>query len=305
MARTVRDAAYLLQAIAGKDSDDDYTLAQPFETPPDYVGALDYSSFRGKKLGIPRNIITPEEGDGPVLAAFEQAIQTIRRAGATVVDNVNITAFALDRYLNSNASLIVLEADFLSDLPKNYLSKLVANPNNVQNLVDVRNFTQSFPPEDYPDRDTAVWDEALDLGFDNTSPEFWASYQENLEIAGPQGILGALANSSLDALILPTDFSPGLPALIGTPVVTVPLGFYPANTTVVRNRRGTLVETAPNIPFGLSFIGPAWSEASLIGYAYAYEQRTMVRNEVQPYLMPKVDLADVIAKRKSTRSRYR
>ncbi|KAL8808312.1 MAG: hypothetical protein Q9182_000132 [Xanthomendoza sp. 2 TL-2023] len=298
MARTVKDAAYLLQAIAGKDQNDNYTLAQPFQSQPDYVGACNYSSFWGKRIGIPRNIITPEAGDEPVLAAFEGAIQTIRRAGATVVDNVNITAFALDRYLNSNTSLIVLGADFLSDLPKNYLSQLATNPNNVKDLASVKSFTQSFPPEDYPDRDTAIFDGALDLGFDNTSPEFWALYQENVEVAGRQGILGVLTNYSLDALILPTEFSPGLPALVGTPVVTVPLGSYPANTTVVRNRRGSLVEKAPNIPFGLSFIGPAWSEASLIGYAYAYEQRTMVRSQFQPYLVPKTELADVVTTRK-------
>lgn len=248
---------------------------------------------------MPRNIITEQEGDGPVLAAFESAIQTIRRAGATIVDNVNITAYALDQYLNGNASLIVLEADFVSDLPKNYLSKLVTNPQNVQNLADVSNFTHRFPLEDYPDRDTGVWDGALALGFNNSSPEFWSYYQNNLEVAGPQGILGLLTNYTLDALILPTDFSPGLPALIGTPVVTVPLGFYPANTTVVRNSRRTLVELAPNIPFGLSFIGPAWSEASLIGYAYAFEQRTMVRNQVQPYLVPNIELNEIVSKRKT------
>ncbi|KAL8787832.1 MAG: hypothetical protein Q9213_002019 [Squamulea squamosa] len=304
MARTVRDAAYLLQAIAGKDLNDNYTLAQPFENPPDYVGACNYSSLKGKRIGIPRNVITPGEDDGPVLAAFESAIQTIRRAGATIVDNVNITDFALDRYLNSNTSLIVLEADFLSDLPLNYLSKLVTNPNNVQNLDDVRNFTQTFPPEDYPDRDTAIFDGALGLGFNNTSPQFWTAYQENIEVAGRQGILGALANYSLDALILPTHYSPGLPALVGTPVVTVPLGKSPANTTVVYNERGTLVESAPNIPFGLSFIGPAWSEASLIGFAYAYEQRTMVRDQVQPYLVPKIELADVVAARKMAVQRF-
>ncbi|KAL8948836.1 MAG: hypothetical protein Q9222_005009 [Ikaeria aurantiellina] len=304
MARTVKDAAYLLQAIAGKDPDDNYTLAQPFETPPDYVGACDYSSLRGKRIGIPRNVITRTRGREAVLAAFEKSIQTIRRAGATVIDNLNITAYALDQYLNSNASLIVLEADFVSDLPENYLSKLVTNPQNVQDLQDVSDFTHNFPPEDYPDRDTGVWDGALALGFNNSSPQFWAAYQNNLEVAGPEGILGVLANNSLDALILPTAYSPGLPALVGTPVVTVPLGFLPANTTVVRNRRGTLVTSAPNIPFGLSFIGPAWSEASLIGYAYAYEQRTMVRDQVQPYLVPNTELADVVSTPKIAMRRY-
>ena len=46
--------------------------------------------------------------------------------------------------------------------------------------------------------------------------------------------------------------------------------------------------------FGLSFIGRAWSEADLIGYAYAFEQRTMVRNLVQPYLVPTTELVNVV-----------
>lgn len=88
-----------------------------------------------------------------------------------------------------------------------------------------------------------------------------------------------------------------LPALIGTPVVTVPLGFYPPSQPVVYNDRKTLVETGPNIPFGISFIGEAWSEASLIGFAYAFEQRTMVRNKVQPYIVPRTELVDLVGKR--------
>ena len=295
MARTVKDAAYVLQAIAGKDPLDNYTLAQPFDTPPDYVAACNFSSLRGARIGIPRNLIDPtEEPDDTVINAFNAAVETIKNAGATIIDNTNITSFALDQYNDGNSSIVVLEADFITDLVTDYLSLLTYNPENVHDLAEVSNFTHHFPQEDYPDRDTGVWDGALALGFNNTSPEFWPYYQLNLEIAGPQGILGLLANYSLDALILPTDFSPGLPALVGTPVVTVPLGFYPANETVMNNTRGTLVETGPNIPFGLSFIGEAWSEASLIGFAYAYEQRTMTRNKVQPYIVPSTELVDVV-----------
>lgn len=293
MTRTVRDAAYLLQAIAGKDPNDNYTSAIPCI--PNYVAACNFSAFRGARIGIPRNVITPEPGDAPVLAAFEAAIALIRKAGATIVDNTNITASALDQYLNGNASGIVLDADFVSDLPDEYLSKLVTNPQNVHSLADVSNFTHAHGHlEDYPDRDTGVWDEALALGFNNTDPRFWAAYQTNLVTGGSGGILGALANHSLDALILPTDFSPGLPALVGTPVITVPLGFYPANTTVIKNPRGDLVATGPNVPFGLSFLGPAWSEATLISFAYAFEQRTRVRNMVQPFVMPNTEMKDIV-----------
>ena len=215
MARTVKDAAYLLQAITGKDPDDNYTSAIPFDVLPDYVGACNYSSLKGKKFGVPRNIIYDQPGDEPVLAAFEAAIQTIKRAGGIIVDNTNITADALQNYLYGNSSIIVLEADFISDLPGEYTSKLTYNPQNVNSVADIRNFTQTFAPEEYPDRDTGVWDEALELGFGNTDPRFWAQYQINLQTAGPQGILGLLSNYSLDALVIPTAFSPGLPALVG------------------------------------------------------------------------------------------
>ena len=295
MARTVKDAAYVLQAIAGKDPLDNYTLAQPFDTPPNYVAACNYSSLRGKRIGIPRNLIDPtQEPDSTVIDTFNAAVKLITRAGATIVDNTNITANALAIYNNGSTENIVLDADFVSDLPGEYLSMLSYNPTGVKNLEDVRNFTQHFAQEDYPDRDTGVWDDSLALGYGNTDPRFWAAYQTNLEIAGPEGILGLLANYSLDALILPTNFSPGLPALAGLPVVTVPLGFYPPSEPVMRNRRGTLVETGPNIPFGLSFLGAAWSEADLIGYAYAYEQRTMTRNKVQPFIMPTTELVNVV-----------
>lgn len=248
MARTVKDAAYVLQAIAGTDPYDNYTSAIPFSKLPDYVAACKFGALAGKRFGIPRNVVFPEQGAEPVFAAFEKAIQIIKDAGATVIDNTNITAFAENEYLNGNTSSIILYADFVSDLPNEYLSKLTSNPQNVHNLEEVRKFTQNFKQEDYPDRDTGVWDASLALGFNNTSPQFWPLYQLNLEIAGPQGILGVMKNYSLDALILPTDFSPDLPARLGTPVVTVPMGFYPPSTPIILNSRGDLRGTAPNIP---------------------------------------------------------
>ena len=246
MARTVKDAAYLLQAIAGSDPNDNYTSAIPLPI-PDYVGACNFSALRGIRIGIPRNLMYASSNGQPVMAAFSKAIATIKAAGATVVDNTNITAYAEDDYLNGNISSQILEADFLSDLPGEYLSQLTINPHNITSVASLRSFTRTFAREDYPDRDTGVWDEALELGFGNTDPRFWPLYQHNLRVAGSEGILGVLANNSLDALILPTDFSPEFPARLGSPVVTVPMGSYPANQTVVKTSRD-LVDTAPNIP---------------------------------------------------------
>ena len=44
--------------------------------------------------------------------------------------------------------------------------------------------------------------------------------------------------------------------------------------------------------FGLSFIGPAWSETKLIGFAYDFEQRTKLRDTIQPYIKPKTEIRD-------------
>jgi amidase len=178
----------------------------------------------------------------------------------------------------------------------------------VTDLADVRNFTQSFALEDYPDRDTGVWDQALDYfgGQDNTTPEFWSNYTLGLELAGPQGITGSLTNYSLDALILPTYFASHFPAILGTPVVTVPMGSYPAGSNVTQNSRGDLNATGPGIPFGLSFVAEKWSEEKLIGLAYAFEQRSMVQSKVKPLPenVPKTEIADVVGKRKARRAAF-
>ena len=297
MARTVKDAAYLLQAIAGKDAADNYTSAIPFDVLPDYVAACNYSALSGKRLGVPRNVIEAfaDNSSAPLIAAFNDALKILAAAGATIVDNTNFTG--LEPLFNGSFEGNTLDADFLVDLPK-YLSQLTYNPTGVTDLASVRDFTIGFPAEDYPDRDVAVWNESLALGFDNTSPKFWESYQQQLYYGGLLGVTGALTNYSLDALLLPTSFASTFPAVIGAPIVTVPLGKYPANATVVTNTRGDLNATAPNVPFGISFFAERFSEAKLIGFGYAFEQRTKVRNTITPYVQPTIELADVISKRR-------
>lgn len=293
MARTVKDAALVLQAIAGPDTADNYTSAIPFNGKlPDYLAACKLDALRGKRIGVPRNYIGGRTStSAPILDAFEAALDVLRDAGAVIVDNTNYTAY--EEWVQSNAETVVLDADFVANLAS-YLKELTFDPTGVKTLGDVRNFTQSFGPEEFPSRDTAIWDEALTLNVTYGSAEEWAAYQYNQYLGGVGGILGALTNYSLDAVVTPSSVSSGISAIIGAPIVTVPLGAYPANTTVDYNQRGNLVATAPNIPFGISFSGAKWSEESLVGFAYAFEQRTMARTQIKPYLLPKTELQDVI-----------
>lgn len=296
MTRTVKDAAYILQAIAGSDTNDNYTSAIPNNgSVPDYVSACRTDALKGARIGVARNVLDIWRSftDAPVLDAFEEAVAEIEAAGAVVVE-ANFTGF--EAWQSDGNSTLVLNADFLANL-RDYFSELTYNPNNITNLAQLTTFTHTFPAEDYPDRDTAVWDGpdgALTQGWDNTDPRFWKAYQANLFYGGEGGILGALERTNTSAVLLPTQLSPSIPALVGSPVITVPMGFYPATWNVTKNSRGTLVTSGPNVPFGLSFMGDFWSEKELIGYAYAYEQRSKHRGDVLPYVVPNIELADVL-----------
>lgn len=56
------------------------------------------------------------------------------------------------------------------------------------------------------------------------------------------------------------------------------------------------VYPAPGVPFGLSFLGTAFSEFQLVGFAFAYEQKTQTRlaRKAFPAAIPKTQLKDVI-----------
>jgi amidase len=239
MARTVKDAAIILQAIAGRDSYDNYTSAIPDNGKiPNYVAALKRTALKGVRLGIPYNALNPS-ASAVEMAAFHAAIKTMQAAGAQIVA-ANFTV------PNPEPSPAVLGADFVSDLAA-YLAQLTHNPHDLHSLEDVRNFTQRRTEEMYPDRNTAEWDAALALGYNNTDVRFWRALQRNYYWGGEAGLLGAIARNRLDAVVMPTSQAAEPAAIQGAPVVTVPLGFYPATWNVTRNSRG-LVLLGPNVP---------------------------------------------------------
>ncbi len=121
MARSVKDAAYLLSVIAGKDSRDNYTSAIPFEVIPDYTAACDLAALEGKRIGVPRNPIHLSSSDAAILPAFDAALNVIRAAGATVIDNITLPGY--DPLNEGDFEITVLEADFITNLAK-YMSEL-------------------------------------------------------------------------------------------------------------------------------------------------------------------------------------
>jgi Asp-tRNA(Asn)/Glu-tRNA(Gln) amidotransferase A subunit family amidase len=298
MARTVRDAALVLQAIAGQDANDNYTSTSPFQTGvPEYAAACDMAGLQGKRIGIPRNVLEAlfriRHGvASPIISSFEKAVETIRDAGATIIGDANFTAY--ESYLKSDAPSRVIAADILSGFAT-YLSELSSNPNNIHGLEDIRKYTQRSAEEDYPARNTQQWDMALFAGINNSSPDFWPLYQQSLCFGEEGGLLGALARHNLDAVVLPSSLASDIPSIVGTPVITVPFDSFPANTSVLYNGRGDLVDAAPGIPLGISFLGPRWSEESLIAMAYAFEQRTAARDRLSRVIEPLTELQDILS----------
>ncbi|KAL5343021.1 amidase signature domain-containing protein [Aspergillus crustosus] len=296
IARTVRDAAAVLQVIAGVDAHDNYTLASPFQTTlPDYVAACNLTGLQGKRIGIPRNVLDVlpvffRSTADPIASSFEQAISVIEDAGATIVEHTNFTGY--ESFLQSQIPQRVVAADMVSGLAA-YASSLTSNPNNLRGLADIRDYTQRSSQEDYPSRDTQAWDMALFAGLNNSAPEFWPLYQQAVYFGEEGGLLGALSRNQLDAVILPSILAADIPGVIGSPLITVPLGAFPADTSVRYNARGDLVEAAPGIPLGLSFLGPKWSEESLISMAYTFEQKTLARNTLHRIVEPITEMQDL------------
>ena len=132
----------------------------------------------------------------------------------------------------------------------------------------------------------------LGLNITNESEESYNAYEANLNMADEQGVTGTLDKYDLDALVMPTFASFHLPAIAGLPIVTVPLGFFPSDTPLVWNPKGTAINIAPQIPFGIAFVGRRWSEETLIAMAYAFEQRTLQRQKMVPYIRPTFEIGD-------------
>jgi len=264
MARTVADAAVLLQVLAGEDAADAATLALRQNTIPNYAEAVRSASLHGVRLGIARNLAGFQK---PVDAVFEQAVNALRAAGAEIVDPVTLNkAGTID---DDEAAVLLYE---FKDGIERYLATRSSGPKTVAELIrfNVRERELEMP---YFEQD--LFEKAQGKG-PLTTPEYRKALERSRRNAGREGIDKLLKAHRLDALVAPTvglawvqdliggDFYSGgssaqYAAIAGYPHLTVPAGF------------------ARELPVGISFIGPAWSEAKLLAIGAAFEQVTHAR----------------------------
>ena len=262
MTRTVADAAALLTALAGSDPRDEATKdASAHAT--DYTKALDRGALRGARIGVVRSQFAGR--NDLVAAEIEKALAVLKDEGATLVDLPELPNAGKYGQSEFDVLLYELKADMAQ-----YLADYAPGA-GVKTLADLIAFNEANRKKEMPYFGQEHFLKAQEKG-GLDSKEYRDALANNHKLAGTEGIDKALADNQLDALVAPTgapawltdfikgDFSGGSfaqpAAVAGYPHVTVPAGFV------------------QGLPCGLSFVGPAWSEAKLIGYAYAFEQAT-------------------------------
>ena len=260
MTRTVRDAAIILSALTGVDNRDEKSQASAAHAHQDYTEFLDAEYLKQARIGIPRHYY--KELDKDRLEVIEAAIEALKEQGATIIDPVDLPC--QDTKWNS----VVLRYEFKKYL-NDYLGKLDKSV-PVHSLAEVIAFNEEH-------RDRALkYGQNLLIRCEDTSgtlaeQEYLDSIQQNLELAGKQGIDFVLQKYRLDAIMfLGDEDCNDLAAQVGYPSITVPGGY--AKEGVIApggyNTRG---------PQGVTFVGSAFSEPMLFKLAYGYEQATKHR----------------------------
>jgi amidase len=249
LTRTVRDAAYLLSEMAGRSDRDEATWKIPFHPIPDFTTFCRGNDLSGITIGVPRNTWI---GNSPaaIEASFESALETMRSAGANVVENADFPNVEDFKKLNMEVKGIVRSSEFKRDIAR-YFQTLETNPNNLHSAEDIIEFTKSFPAEDYPERDIGkfLWSQAE--GVDVNSEKYKKMVEQEQFFGGEGGILGAMEKYNLDVLVIPADqdIANDLAAKMGFPAISVPLGFWPEDTPVkLKKDKSNLVAVAPGMP---------------------------------------------------------
>ena len=263
MARTVRDAALLLGALAGPDPADPAKLTNPTPAPADYTTFLKTDALKGQRLGVEKSHLTGPPGPAALLKA---AVAALRAQGAVVVE------VELAKQLNplGEAEFEVLLYEFKEGVNK-YLAGAGAA---VRNLADVIAFNSAHAAEAMPFflQETLIRAEATD-GLGNA--KYRAAVLKTVT-ESRKAIDALLRGQRLAAIVGVTtgpawcidwangDYSTGVDfsspaAMAGYPHLTVPMG------------------QVHGLPVGLSFVGPAYQEGPLLALGYAYEQATHLR----------------------------
>jgi len=264
IVRTVEDAAALLDVVAGYDPQDPVTKNSEGHIPKSYRAFLDPHGLRGARIGVFRAYLDAPTGDPQIKALAERAIQDLKAQGAKIVDPFEIPNFEA---LTKN----IFCGDFQSDL-NSYLEKHGQGA-TYKTLAEIIDSGLYLPYIEGRLKSTA----AAKPGSETDRTECPDVYHNEKKIAFRAALRAAMIANKVQAIIYPTwsnaprtvgdekspagDNSQVLSPQTGFPAITVPMGY-----------------THGELPAGLTFLGDAFDEGTLIKFAYAYEQATRHRH---------------------------
>ncbi len=273
MTRSVRDAAMILDVIAGTDPEDPWS-ENADEHLSAYTDALDTEALQGARVGVIR---PTGQSTVQVSPLFDAALGVLEAEGAELVE---LPANAL---LDPGPEMrVILLHDFKVDLN----AYLATTPDQVpvRTLDDLIAFSLTDDRERMHTMD--YWDDAQATEDGRSHPDYVAALANGHRLTRSEGIDALLRDFDLDVLVTPTSSPASRIEPDGTPrtgpIPPGPRRTGPPGLTVVAAVAGYPLITVPmglvdGLPVGITFAGTAWTEAQLLGWAYDYEQASQAR----------------------------
>src|ERR1700736_6792453 len=260
LARTVTDAAKMLNVLVGYDPNDPATAWSVGNTEKDYTKFLKADGVKGKRIGVLRSFLGNAPINEEVNIVANQAVEDLKRSGATVIE---LNTPDLDSgKISSDISV------HLYELKPAINTYLVAGNAPVKSLEEIISSGKFHP--NIGDNIKKAQSLELDDGYR-------LRLQKRSELQ--QRVMKIMADDRLDAIVFPhqkrlvvpvgetqVERNGGLGSVTGFPSIVVPGGFSSPTPTA---RLG--------VPVGIEFLGRPWSEKLLVAIGYGYEQATKHR----------------------------
>jgi aspartyl-tRNA(Asn)/glutamyl-tRNA(Gln) amidotransferase subunit A len=277
LTKTVKDAALLMNAIAGHDPCDSTSLNEPV---PDYTAALG-RDLKGIRLGLPKEYML-EGIDPQVKAAIDAAVKQLQSLGAEIVDvSLPHTDYGIAVYY------FLATAEASANLARFDGVRYGHRAKNPKDLLDHYGRTREEGFGQEVKRRIILGTYVLSSGYYDA---YYLRAQKVRELIRQDF---AKAFEKVDAIVSPTSPVPAFKLgertadplqmyladiftntgnLAGICGISVPCGFAKVDGKQPRNDRGS--RTLSELPIGLQLLGKALDEARILQIAHAYEQST-------------------------------
>jgi Asp-tRNA(Asn)/Glu-tRNA(Gln) amidotransferase A subunit family amidase len=260
LARTVTDAAKMLNVLVGYDPNDAATAWSVGNIEKDYTKFLKTDGVKGKRIGVLRNFFGNAPNNDAVNIIASQAVEDLKRSGATIIE---LSTPDLDSgKISSDISVHLYE---FKPAINTYLAAGNAPLKSLEEIISSGKF--------HPNIGDNI-KKAQGLEMDDS---YRLRLQKRSELQ--QRVMKIMADDRLDAIVFPhqkrlvvpigetqVERNGALGSVTGFPSIVVPGGFSSPTPTATLG-----------VPVGIEFLGRPWSEKLLIEIGYGYEQATKHR----------------------------